>query len=98
MKGDDINFESRPELELSGYLIFVKRYAGSKSERLFPKIIPLDGRDGIWVRHQDDDSFNHATLRPWHRQCVQVKGTKTQDGGFTIQEIIQAKDPAQPHE
>ena len=92
-------YDTHPsDIELAGHLLFLKRYAGSKSERLFPKLIPFDGLDGIWVRHQDDDSFNHATLRPWHRQYVQVKGSSTPEGLFVIREVSKALDPAQPHE
>jgi hypothetical protein len=95
---EEIEKRTEAELELAGYLVFLERYAGSKSARLFPKLIPFDGGDDIWVRHHDDDSFNHSTLRPWQRQCVQVKGSNTSDGVFIIHEINQAADPITPHE
>jgi hypothetical protein len=98
MSTEGLNQESELETELAGHLIFLKRFAGSKSERLFPMLIPFDGHDGVWVRHQDDDSFNHATLRPWHRQCAQLKGIKTPEGLFVIREVNKAVDPAEPHE
>jgi hypothetical protein len=94
----EMNEKKEAEIEFAGYLVFLERYAGSKSARLFPKIIPFDGGDEIWVKHQDDDSFNHATLRHWQRQCVHVKGSKTPEGGFIIHEIKLAKDPLTPNE
>lgn len=90
---EELNKIKDPEIDLHGYLVFLERYAGSKSARLFPKIIPFDGGDVLWVQHQDDDSFNHTTLRPWQRQCVHVKGSNTSEGGFIIHEIMQDKDP-----
>jgi hypothetical protein len=95
---EEMKKKTEAELEFSGYLLFLERYAGSKSARLFPKLIPFDGGDELWVQHQGDDSFNHTTLRPWQRQCVHVKGSNISEGVFIIHEIIQAKDPVTPHE
>ena len=83
---------------LVGYLVFLERYAGSKSARLFPKLIPFDGGDAIWLKHNDDDSFNQTTLRHWQRHCVHVTGSIALDGVFLVNEIIKANDPLSPNE
>lgn len=98
MSTDVTQDKLEPQTSIAGYLILLKRYADSKSERLFPRIIPFDGSEGAWVRHRDDDSFNHASLRPWHRQCVVVKGTRTADGLLVVDEVGKTDDPAQPNE
>ena len=98
MQMEELNKKTEADLELVGYLVFLERYAGSKSARLFPKLIPFNGGNEIWVQHQDDDSFNHETLRHWQRQCVHVKGSNTSEGGFIIYEITKAKDPLTPNE
>ncbi len=90
--------ENSKEVERAGYLIFLKRYASSKSERLFPKLITFDGQGDVWVRHQNDDSFNHATLRSWHRECVHVKGSINPEGVLIVRELSKEIDPAQSHE
>ena len=95
---EELDKKKETKIELAGYLVFLKRYAESKSARLFPKLIPFDAGDAIWVCHQDDDSFNHTTLRHWQRQCVHVKGSNTSKGDFIIHEIFPARDPLTPNE
>ncbi len=78
--------------ETRGHLLFLKRHCGSKSERFFPRLISDEGQ-GFWLKHKDDDSFNHATLREWHGRHVRVNGQSRPDGLLLIDEIFESVDP-----
>jgi hypothetical protein len=90
--------ESASEIWLAGYLLLIKRYAGSKSERFFPKLIPADGGSSIWLRHRDDDSFNHTPLRALHGRFVKVKGAMVGDDMLIVNEVAEVPDPIGNHE
>ena len=80
-------------VEKLGYLLMLYRYVGSKSERVFPCLIG-DEAYSVWLRHKDDDSFTHATLRPYHMNRVKVVGIISKNGQFTVETISRIEDPA----
>jgi hypothetical protein len=83
---------SDPPIEMTGHLLFLKRYPGSKSERFFPRLIGVEGQ-GVWLKHKEDDSFNHATLREWHCRYVRVRAVNQADGLMLVDQVVADVDP-----
>ena len=73
-------------IERTGYLIMVSRYVGSKSERLCPCLLGSDAQT-IWLKHAKDNSFSHATLKPFHLRLVKVSGLMRRDGQLLVRDI-----------
>ena len=83
---DPQNVSPSAQTERRGYLLMLKRFIGSKSERLFPCLIG-DEASLLWIKHRDDDSFRHASLRGFHGQHVQVTGALNSKGDMIVDHI-----------
>lgn len=80
-----------PEV-LEGYLSFVPRWKGSKSERFFPCLLSADGALR-WLKHRDDTSFDHKHLRPFHLRSVRLEGNLESTGVFIVDCVTEMTDP-----
>ena len=77
---------------LVGYLSFVPRWKGSKSERFFPCLLSADGALR-WLKHRDDTSFDHKHLRPFHLRSVRLEGNLESTGVFIVDCVTEMTDP-----
>ena len=77
-----------------GYLVFVRRWVGSKSERFSPSLVKAEGQI-LWLKHEEDSSFDHAHLRPFHLQHVRVAGHMSPDGYLIVEKVELAEDSYQ---
>ena len=77
---------------LEGYLAFLPRWVGGKSERFYPVIFGPDGA-ACWVQHREDSPFDHAHLRPFHLRPVRVHGRVGTAGSFLVEQIVETVDP-----
>jgi hypothetical protein len=88
-------FDNCPRVEESaGYLVFLRRWKGSKSERFFPCLVKADGQN-LWLKHEEDSSYDHAHLRSFHLQHVRVNGHMNPDGYLIVEKVESAEDPYQ---
>ena len=78
--------------EYSGYLVFVMRWKGSKSERFFPCLLGANA-EIIWLKHREDNSFNPMHLEPFHLTPVQILGTLDASGQLLVESINVVEDP-----
>ncbi len=76
----------------TGYIIFLPRFVGTKSERFYPCLIQAES-DVKWVKYHDDDPFNHHTLKPFHLKYVEAMGMVADDGVFCIKAIKEIPQP-----
>ena len=76
----------------TGYIVFLLRHCGSKSERFYPCLVQADSAID-WVRHQADDPFNHELLRQYHLKYVEVAGEASDDGIFRVESVKELPPP-----
>lgn len=76
----------------SGFIVFLPRFGGSKSERLYPCLVQADSATD-WVRHQADDPFNHQLLKQYHLKYVEVAGEVSDDGIFRVESVKELPPP-----
>lgn len=79
-------------VERAGYLVFLLRYAGSRSQRYFPFLLMGDN-SGSWLKHVDDDSFNHQNLRRYHLKYVSVQGIQQGPEEMLVHCVTESEDP-----
>jgi len=76
----------------TGYIVFLPRFSGSKSERFYPCLIQADSAVD-WLKYHADDPFNHHTLKPYHLKYVEVTGDESSDGIFRVKAIQEIPPP-----
>ena len=75
-----------------GYLVFLLRWKGSKSERFFPCLLGVDG-SVRWIKHRDDSSFDHSHLKSFHLRPVCVRVCGESSGHWVVADVEEAGDP-----
>ena len=76
----------------TGYIVFLLRFCGSKSERSYPCLVQADSATD-WLRHPADDPFNHQTLKQYHLKYVEVAGESCDDGIFCVESVRELPPP-----
>ncbi len=83
--------QGTPAEDYFGYLVFVLRWKGSKSERFVPCLLCANG-EVRWLKHSEDDSFNPTHLKPFHLKPVRVSGSPSESGQIVVQDISVVED------
>ena len=80
--------------ELVGYLAFVLRWSGSKSERFFPCLLGWDG-SVRWIKHSKDSSYDHNHLNAFHLRAVRVRlrARVESAGHWVVDSVEEVSDP-----
>ena len=85
--------EDEEDQAKEGHLVFLLRFKGSKSERPWPHLIDTHGNRTA-LMHKDDSSFDHSSLRPFHRKYVRVSGKPDpKRGDLVVTDVTEAPDP-----
>ena len=98
MAGQNISeIEDEEDQAKEGHLVFLLRFKGTKSERPWPYLIDTHGKRTA-LMHKDDSSFNHSSLRPFHRKYVSVSGNpdpefRGTEDQLLVTDVTEAPDP-----